>query len=191
MRLGGIGVVLGAALLSFAYVGGWLSPHRLTATRLVDRFERINGVQPGFRRNHAKGVCISGYFDSNGSGAGLSRAVVFKPGRTPVIGRFALAGGLPFQADGPKTVRSMALSFRPAAAQEWRTGMNDMPVFAVSTPQAFYEQLLAARPDLPPRERITCTRRLGDHGITPARVARPERGQIGRASCRERVWTVV
>jgi catalase len=140
-------VALGVALVSFAYVGGWLSPHRLTAARLVDRFERINGVQAGFRRNHAKGVCISGYFDSNGRGAELSRAVVFKPGRTPVIGRFALAGGQPFLPDGPKAVRSMALSFRPAGGQEWRTGMNDIPVFAASTPQAFYEQLLAAKPD--------------------------------------------
>jgi catalase len=147
IRLLGIGAALGATLVSFAYVGGWLSPHRLTAARLIDGFEQVNGVHAGFRRNHAKGVCISGYFDSNGRGAGLSRAVVFKSGRTPVIGRFAFAGGQPFLPDGPKAVRSLALSFRPAQGQEWRTGMIDIPVFAVSTPQAFYEQLLAAKPD--------------------------------------------
>src|SRR5437016_1673865 len=45
------------------------------------------------------------------------------------------------------TVRSMALSFALPDGEEWRTGMNDIPVFAVATPQAFYEQLEAARPD--------------------------------------------
>jgi hypothetical protein len=41
----------------------------------------------------------------------------------------------------------MALSFRPRDAEEWRTGMNDIPVFAVRTAEAFNEQLLASKPD--------------------------------------------
>jgi len=72
---------------------------------------------------------------------------VFRPGRTPVFGRFALAGGHPYMADGPKAVRSMALDFELADGEAWRTGMNDIPVFPLSTPEAFYEQLVAARPD--------------------------------------------
>jgi len=31
--------------------------------------------------------------------------------------------------------------------EEWRTGMNDIPVFAVRTAEAFNEQLLASKPD--------------------------------------------
>ncbi len=119
----------------------------MTQARLIDTFEQVNGIYSGFRRNHAKGVCIAGYFESNGQGARLSKAVVFQPGRVPVIGRFALAGGQPHMADGPKAVRSMALSFRPRDAEEWRTGMNDIPVFAVRTAEAFNEQLLASKPD--------------------------------------------
>jgi catalase len=142
-----IGAVIAVTALAFAYVGGWLSPHRLSPARLIATFQEVNGPHPGFRRNHAKGLCVTGYFDSNGAGRPLSKAAVFAPGRIPVVGRFALAGGQPFQADANRTVRSLALRFSLPDGQEWRTGMNAIPVFPVNTPQAFYEQLLAGRPD--------------------------------------------
>ena len=40
----------------------------LTAARFIDRFEQIDGVHSGFRRNHAKGLGVSGFFESNGNG---------------------------------------------------------------------------------------------------------------------------
>lgn len=147
LRLGAIGLVIVCVAGGFAYAAGWLSPERLTQARLIDRFEQVNGRHEGFRRNHAKGVCIAGSFASNGQGERLSRAAVLAPRRVPVVGRFALAGGNPMLPDGPKVVRSMALSFRPPGGEEWRTGMNNIPVFPVNTPQAFYEQLEAGRPD--------------------------------------------
>ena len=55
-RLAAIGLVLLIVVAGFAYVGGWLSPGRLTPGRFVDAFEQVNGVHPGFRRNHAKGA---------------------------------------------------------------------------------------------------------------------------------------
>jgi catalase len=55
--------MIGAAVASvagcFAYVAGWFSPHRLTQARLIDTFEQVNGIYSGFRRNHAKGICIA------------------------------------------------------------------------------------------------------------------------------------
>jgi catalase len=146
-RLAVIGILLACIVGSFAYVGGWLSPGLLTADRLVDGFERVNGVHAGFRRNHAKGVCIAGNFESNGAGVPLSKAAVFRPGRVPIIGRFSLAGGNPYVADGPAAVRAIALAFRPPDGQEWRIATINLPVFAVRTPQAFYEQLIASQPD--------------------------------------------
>src|SRR6266851_4262629 len=142
-----IGAVLLAVLGAFAYVGGWLSPHRLTQARMMAAFESANGDHPGFRRNHAKGLCVTGWFESNGNAVALSKATVFASGRVPLIGRFALAGGMPFQTDAPATVRSMALRFLPPGGEEWRTGMNDIPVFVASSARGFYEQLLASRPD--------------------------------------------
>ena len=82
-----IGAITAGIIICFVYVGGFLSPDRLTQTRMIDAFEEVNGVHPGFRRNHAKGVCIAGHFDSNGNGVRVSKAVIFKPGRVPVIGK--------------------------------------------------------------------------------------------------------
>ncbi|MDR4305933.1 catalase family peroxidase [Chelatococcus sambhunathii] len=147
LRLGAIAATLCATTAAFAYAGGWLSPGALTPARIVDTFERINGRHDGFRRNHAKGVCVSGVFQSSGAAAPLSKASVFRAGETPVTGRFALAGGRPYAADATATVRSLALRFQLPGGEEWRTGMNDIPVFPVSTPAAFQEQLIASAPD--------------------------------------------
>ncbi|HUA24321.1 MAG TPA: catalase family peroxidase [Steroidobacteraceae bacterium] len=143
----GATVVLVAA--AFGYVGGWLAPHRLTPARLVNQLQATNGgVYPGYRRNHAKGVCVMGYFQSNGQGSAYSVAQVFAPNeRTPVVGRFAIPGGNPYAPDSSIPIRSMALRFALANGQQWRTGMNDMPVFPVSTPRAFYQLLQAQQPD--------------------------------------------
>jgi catalase len=146
-RLVAIGVILAVVTGCFLYVGGWLSPQKLTPARVIDAFEQLNGTHPGFRRNHAKGVCIVGSFESNGRGARLSKAVVFQPGSVPVVGRLALASAQPFAEDGPKEIRSMALSFRLPNGEEWRTGMNDIPVFPFQDAEAFYAQLQAALPD--------------------------------------------
>jgi catalase len=146
VRLGAIGAVMLSAAGAFAYAGGWLSPVRLTQDRMMAAFQDANGAHAGFRRNHAKGVCVTGWFESSGQAAALSKAAVFKPGRVPVVGRFALAGGMPFQTDAAATVRSMALRFVPQGGEEWRTGMNNIPVFPVNSARGFYEQLLAFTP---------------------------------------------
>ena len=147
LRLVGIAAGVGGIAGLFLYCGDWLTPHALTPARIIDRFEEVNGRQSGFRRNHAKGVCFSGYFESNGNGVAISKAAVFSAGRVPVVGRFALAGGHPFVADAPDIVRSMAVLFKLPTGEEWRSGMNNIPVFVVSTPRAFYDQLGATAPD--------------------------------------------
>lgn len=142
-----IGTVTAAAI-AFGCVGGWLAPQRLTPERLIDQFQANAGIHPGYRRNHAKGVCIAGYFQGSGKAAPYSVARVFAPGqRTPVVGRFAIPGGNPYAPDGSVPIHSMALRFALANGQQWRTGMNSMPVFPVATPQAFFAQLQAGQPD--------------------------------------------
>ena len=147
LRLAAIAVVIAGIACLFLYAGGWLTPRVLTPARIADRFEMINGVHSGFRRNHAKGVCVRGHFDSNGEGAAFSRASVFQPGRVSVTGRFSLSGGKPYAADDATTVRGLAIRFEPQSGEEWRTAMVNLPVFPVRTPRAFYEQLLASAPD--------------------------------------------
>jgi catalase len=147
LRLAAIGLVIAGIGGLFLYASGWFTPHALSPAVMINRFEQVNGEHPGFRRNHAKGVCISGYFESNGRGVTLSKATVFASGHVPVIGRFALAVGQPYAADSEHIVRSMALLFQLPNGEEWRTGMNNIPVFAVNSAQGFYDLLLAAKPD--------------------------------------------
>ena len=74
-RLALIGVVLAAVAGAFAYLGGWFTPGALTPARFTDGFEEVDGRHPGFRRNHAKGVGVYEFFESNGNGVRLSNAV--------------------------------------------------------------------------------------------------------------------
>lgn len=146
-RLALIGVLLLSVAGGFRYLGGAFSPKRLTPPGFVDEFERVNGVHPGFRRNHAKGVGVRGFFDSNGQGARLSKAVVFQNGRVPVIGRFSLGGGDPHAADELSQARGLGLQFSLPDGEQWRTAMINLPVFPFKDPQAFYDNLVASQPD--------------------------------------------
>lgn len=147
LRLAAIGVVMLGAGAAFAYAAGWVGDTRLTPQRIIDTFEAQAGHYPGYRKNHAKGLCVSGYFQPSGQAVSLSTARAFSQPRVPVIGRFAIGGANPFAPDTGIPVRSLAIELSTDDGQVWRTGMNNPPVLAVSTPQAFYEQVLAGAPD--------------------------------------------
>lgn len=118
-----------------------------SADQIVNQFQKNGGVFPGERRNHAKGVCISGYFQSSGAAARYSVAQVFAPGqRTPVIGRLSIPGTNPYAWDDGTPIRGMALDFLQADGQQWRTAMNAVPVFPVATPAENYAFLKAQQP---------------------------------------------
>ena len=80
----------------------------------------------------------------NWSRDALLRAQVFIRGQYPALGRFNLGTADPNAPDGTVRVRGMGLRISTPDGQEWRSAMINPPIFAVSTPQAFYELLLAA-----------------------------------------------
>jgi len=139
-----ITVVVAGGAAAFAYTAGWFSPQRLTPDKVVDAFTPPTGAPLGHRRNHAKGICFTGRFESNGGGSALSRAQVFTRGQYPALGRFNLGTADPNAPDATVRVRGMGLRISTPDGQEWRTAMVDPPFFPVSTPQAFYELLLAS-----------------------------------------------
>lgn len=139
-----IALVVAGGAAAFAYTAGWLSPERLTPTRLVAALAPPGGPALGHRRNHAKGICFTGEFQSTGNGASLSKAKVFTAGTWPVLGRFNLATPNPKAADATVRVRGMGLQITTSDGDVWRSAMIDAPVFAVSTPQAFYDLLQSA-----------------------------------------------
>lgn len=96
--------------------------------RIVDQFNAIYGVHPGFRANHAKGVVFEGTFTPNPGAKELSSAVHLQGTAVPVTVRFSNAGGLP---DAPDThpsgrVHGMAIKFH-------LPGGHDTDIVAIST----------------------------------------------------------
>jgi catalase len=136
--------VIGASAAVFAYTAGWFSPQRLTPDKLVAALAPPTGAALGHRRNHAKGICFTGEFEANGAGSALSKAQVFTRGRYPVLGRFNLATADANAPDATVRVRGMGLQISTPDGEVWRSAMIDAPFFPVSTPQAFYELLLAS-----------------------------------------------
>jgi catalase len=129
------------------YASGWVgSGGRLTPRSFIEAFRSVNGPQVGFRKNHGKGVAVSGHFDSNGAGAEITTAAVFQSGRTPVLGRFSLATGNHTSPDMAATTRGLGLAFGFPGGEQWRTAMVNLPVFVVNSPQGFYDQLIASKP---------------------------------------------
>jgi catalase len=139
-----IGVVVAIGAGAFAYTAGWLSPTRLTPAKIVDSLAPPGGPSLGHRRNHAKGICFTGVFQSNGNGVELSSAQVFTRGEYPALGRFNLATADANAPDPTVRVRGLGLQLSTPDGEVWRSAMIDPPVFTVSTPEGFYELQLAA-----------------------------------------------
>jgi catalase len=139
-----VGTFLAADLGALLYANNRIGPGRLTPQVFLDGFAKVFGRQPGFRKNHAKGVAVTGYFDSNGNGRALSKAALFAPGRTPVIGRFSLAGGNPHAVDVSSTARGLGLAFGFPGPQQWRMATLNLPVFLDNSAQGFYDRLIAS-----------------------------------------------
>ena len=147
-------LLLGAAVVAgflavdlggLLYCNNRIGPARLTPQVFLDGFLKVFGPQLGFRKNHAKGVVVAGYFESNGSGRELSRAAVFRPGRTRVVGRFSLSGGNPGTVDAAATARGLGLAFGFPGEEQWRTAMLNLPVFPDNSAQGFYDRLFSSK----------------------------------------------
>lgn len=132
--------------LTILYFTGAFNRDAVTAQRFVN-LQQGDKTHEGFRRAHAKGICLAGSFESTGELAKYSQAKVFDLGATPFVGRFSIAGNNPTAPDLKAPVRSLAFSITIDDNQEWRVAMNTPPVMAVATPEAFFKQLQALSPD--------------------------------------------
>ncbi|QCU72467.1 catalase family peroxidase [Luteimonas yindakuii] len=136
-------VAIGIAILRGAFGTG--AEHR--ASSIIDTMQGGGeALHAGFRRAHARGLCVSGRFIGSGDAAALSSAPLFE-GESPVLGRLSVGGGNPAAPEATAGVRSMALAITQADGQQWRMAMNTPPMLAVGTPEAFHEQLRAMASD--------------------------------------------
>src|SRR5712672_4481066 len=69
-------------------------------TQIVDLANKVDGVHPGFRAFHAKGVVVEGTFKASPEAARLSRATLFNGSSIRVTARFSDGAGVPTVPDG-------------------------------------------------------------------------------------------
>lgn len=119
----------------------------VSADQVVGALEKQFGVTPGQRRNHINGVCVTGSFTGDKAIQSYTNSPVFSGKKIPVIGRFSLAGGSLKIPDTARNPRGMALEFElPKKAVQHFTMLN-VPVFGASTPNSFYDGVIANTPD--------------------------------------------
>jgi catalase len=116
------GFLIAVVMFGLAWVGISRAEDQPIEQQLIDAMNKVFGVHPGFRANHAKSIVVEG-FKASPSAAGLSRAVLFNGSPTPATARFSDATGIPNVPDGADIAnpRGMAIKFicRTAATPTW------------------------------------------------------------------------
>lgn len=136
-----------ALLMALLLASAAASAEAPTANEVVSTMEKLNGVTPGARRNHIRGICATGSFVGAPALQAYSRSALFSGQPVPVVARFSLAGGNPNTPDSAKSPRGLAIEFRlPGGGLQHFTMLN-VPVFSAATPQTFQDALLANLPD--------------------------------------------
>jgi len=119
----------------------------VTADQVVSALEGTFGVHPGERRNHTKGTCAAGEFVGSPEAQAYTRSALFSGKPLPVIARFSMPGGNPEVPDFAKIPRGMALEFRLADGSLQHMTMLNTPMFGAASPQTFFDDILAKKPD--------------------------------------------
>jgi catalase len=113
--------------------------------QLVDALNKVFGVHPGFRANHAKGIVAEGNFKASPEAAGLSRAALFNGSPIPVTVRFSDSTGIPNVPDGSANANphGMAIKFHLPNGADTDMVINSLKFFPVATGEDFRDLLLA------------------------------------------------
>ncbi|MGY8679380.1 catalase family peroxidase [Bradyrhizobium sp. UFLA05-153] len=119
--------------------------------QLVNAMNKVFGVHPGFRANHAKGIVVEGSFKPSPEAAELSRAALFSGGTISVTVRFSDSTGIPNLPDGSENANphGMAVKFHLPDSSDTDIVINSFKFFPVSTGEEFRDLLLALA-DSPP-----------------------------------------
>ncbi len=144
---------------------------------LLQQFDTIFGVHPGFRPAHAKGTMLSGTFTPSPSAASLTRAPHVTRATTPVTVRFSNSTGIPVLPDNdPKAnPRGMAVRFHMAPHVHTDIVSHSTDGFPTHTAQEFLEMLratIASPPGTPSPTPIEAF--LGSHPKALAFVQTPK-----------------
>src|SRR5688572_5956558 len=91
------------------------------ANDLLQQFDTIFGLHPGFRPAHAKGVMLTGTFTPAAGAERLTRAPHVARPSTPVTARFSNSTGLPELPDSAPEANPRGLAIRFNLAEHVHT----------------------------------------------------------------------
>ena len=112
---------------------------------IINQFDAIFGVHPGFRPAHAKGLMLSGTFTPSSEAASVTRAPHMTRPSTPVLARFSNSTGLPLLPDNDPNADPRGLAIRFALGEHVHTDIisHSADGFPTRTGQEFLEFLRA------------------------------------------------
>lgn len=112
---------------------------------LLQQFDTIFGLNPGFRPAHAKGTMLTGTFTPSGEAASLTRAPHILRESTPVTVRFSNSTGLPLIPDTDPNANPRGFAIRFNLAEHVHTDIvsHSTDGFPTRTGQEFLEFLRA------------------------------------------------
>jgi len=112
---------------------------------ILQQFDTIFGLHPGFRPAHAKGIMLTGTFTPSPGAASLTRAPHILRESTPVTARFSNSTGLPLVPDNNPNANPRGLAIRFHLAERVHTDIigHSTDGFPTRTGQEFLEFLRA------------------------------------------------
>jgi catalase len=113
---------------------------------LLEQFDTIFGLHPGFRPAHAKGLMLRGTFTPSSEASSLTRAPHMTRESTPVTVRFSNSTGIPLIPDNDPNANPRGLAIRFNLAEHVHTDIvsHSTDGFPTRTGQEFLEFLRAA-----------------------------------------------
>jgi catalase len=113
-------------------------------TQIVDLANEVDGVHPGFRAFHAKGVVVEGTFKASPEAGRLSSAILFNGSTIRVTARFSDGAGVPTVPDGsPAMPRGIAIKYHLPGGADTDMVTNSFKFFPVGTGEDFRDLLQA------------------------------------------------
>jgi catalase len=147
------------------------------ANDLLQQFDQMFGLHPGYRAAHAKGTMLTGRFTPSPGAQELTRAPHFTRDSTPVTVRFSNSTGLPLIPDSAPEANPRGFAIRFHLAEHVHTDIvgHSTNGFPARDGYEFLELLKAAAasgPDVPSPKPVE--RFLGSHPAALAFVQAPK-----------------
>jgi catalase len=142
------------------------------ATQIVDLANKVDGVHPGYRAFHAKGVVVEGTFKASPEAARLSSAKLFNGSTVAVTARFSDGSGMPAVPDGsPAMPRGIAIKYHLPGGADTDMVTNSFKFFPVGTGEDFRDLLQAIAASPPDAQKPTKLEQFfGTHPNAPKAI---------------------